>query len=75
MARKSAAAKRSTQKRDLVRKPGGAAYAKRTSGGQFKDMDDVGRSQRRDRQTKASKTVKSGFGDQGDRKGTAAKKK
>jgi hypothetical protein len=31
-------------------------------------MDDVGRSQRQDRKTKATRRVKSGYGDQGDRR-------
>lgn len=57
---------RSSQKRDLVRKPGGAAYAKRRDDGRFKEMDDVGRSQRRDRRTDAEREVEPGYGDQGD---------
>ena len=68
MAKKKAAAKRSSQKRDLVRKKkGGAAYAKRGARGRFKEMDDVGRSQKTDRKRKAKKKVKSGYGDRGDR--------
>ena len=63
-----AAKKRSTQKRDLVRKKkGGAAYAKRTARGRFKEMDGVGRSQKADRPRKAKKKAKSGYGDRGDR--------
>ena len=57
---------RASTKRDLVRKPGASAYAKRTGTGQFKEMDDVGRSLRADRPRIAKKTVKAGFGDQGD---------
>lgn len=41
---------------------------KRTAAGRFKESDDVGRSQKADRSKKAKKSVKSGFGDQGDRK-------
>jgi hypothetical protein len=41
---------------------------KRTSGGQFKESDDVGRSLKKDREKNAKKTVKSGYGDQGDQK-------
>jgi hypothetical protein len=37
-------------------------------------MDDVGRSQKADRPRKAKRTVKSGYGDQGDQKKGAAKK-
>ncbi|WP_234800471.1 hypothetical protein [Luteitalea pratensis] len=58
--------KRASTKRDLVRKPGASAYAKRTGAGQFNEMDDVGRSQRADGMRTAKKTVKAGFGDQGD---------
>jgi hypothetical protein len=65
---KKASRKRSSQKRDLVRKKkGGSAFAKRTTRGRFKEMDSVGRSQKSDRRRKAKKRVKSGFGDQGDR--------
>ena len=62
------AAKRSTAKRDLVKRKTGSAYAKRTTKGKFKEMDDVGRSQKADRPRKAKRTVKSGYGDQGDQK-------
>lgn len=60
------ATKRASAKRDLVRKPGASAYAKRTASGQFKEMDDAGRSQRADRLRVAKKTVEPGYGDQGD---------
>ena len=56
-----------TQKRDLVRRPKASAYAKRTGRGRFKEMDDVGRSQKADKPRKAKKKVSSGYGDQGDR--------
>ena len=63
-----AKAKRSrpAAKRDLVRRSKASAYAKRTAEGRFKDMDDVGRSQKADKPRKANKTVRSGYGDQGD---------
>lgn len=59
-------------KRDLVRRPKAGAYAKRTTRGRFKEMDDVGRSQKADKPRKAKRTVSSGYGDQGDkqRRGT-----
>ena len=61
--------------RDLVRGAKASAYAKRTERGRFKEMDDVGRSQKADKPRKAKKSVRSGFGDQGDvRRRTAAKK-
>jgi len=62
------ATKRSPAKRDLVKRKTGSAYAKRTAKGKFKEMDDVGRSQKADRPRKAKRAVKSGYGDQGDRK-------
>ena len=66
---KKAASKRGSQKRDLVKpKRGGARFTKRTKSGRFKEMDAVGRSQKVDRRKKAKKKVKSGYGDQGDRK-------
>ena len=55
-------------KRDLVRRPKASAYAKRTARGRFKEMDDVGRSQKTDKPRKAKRKVRSGFGDQGDEK-------
>lgn len=68
------AVKRATAKRDLVKRRTGSAYAKRTTKGKFKEMDDVGRSQKADRPRKAKRVVKSGFGDQGDQKKRATKK-
>jgi hypothetical protein len=41
-------AKRAAGKRDRVTTPTGSFYAKRTAGGQFKELDEVGRSQRAD---------------------------
>ena len=58
---------RSAAKRDLVRKPKASAYAKRTATGRFKEMDDVGASQTADKRRRAKRTVRSGYGDQGDR--------
>ena len=67
-AQKRAGAKRARPagKRDLVRRPKASAYAKRTARGRFKEMDDVGRSQKADKARKAKKKVRSGYGDQGD---------
>jgi hypothetical protein len=59
--------KRASAKRDLISRGSASAYAKRTAGGQFKEMDDVGRSQAVDKRRKAKKRVRSGYGDQGDR--------
>jgi hypothetical protein len=65
---RKAAGTRSSQKRDLVKTRSDARYAKRKPGGQFKDMDDVGRSLKADRRQVAKKKVKPGYGDQGDQK-------
>ena len=69
------ATRRSTSKRELIDTGRNKMYAKRTAGGQFKEMDDVGRSLSADRRRKAKTSVASGQGDQGDRKRTASKKK
>ena len=66
-ARKSAKKKRSTGKRDLVKAKRATMFAKRTTKGRFKEMDEVGRSQKTDRRKKAKKRTKSGYGDRGDR--------
>jgi hypothetical protein len=72
--RASAARSRSAGKRDLVRRPKASAYAKRTARGRFKEMDDVGRSQKSDKPRKAKKRVRSGYGDQGDRRARTSRK-
>ncbi len=59
---------RPAAKRDLVRRPKASAYSKRSARGRFREMDDVGRSQKADKPRKAKKTVRSGYGDQGDRR-------
>jgi hypothetical protein len=69
------ATRRSTSKRELIDTGRNKMYAKRTAGGQFKEMDDVGRSLSADRRRKAKTSVASGQGDQGDRKRKASKKK
>ena len=65
---------RPAAKRDLVSRPKASAYAKRTARGRFKEMDDVGRSQKADKPLKAKRTVGSGYGDQGDERPRAARK-
>jgi len=55
------AKKRSTSKRELIDTGKNKMFAKRTAKGQFKEMDDVGRSLSADRRTTAKKTVKAGF--------------
>ncbi len=73
---KRAGAKRARPagKRDLVRRPKASAYAKRPTRGRFKEMDDVGRSQKADKARKAKKKVRSGYGDQGDERPKAARR-
>jgi hypothetical protein len=73
--RTTAKRSRPAGKRDLVRRPKAGAYAKRTSKGRFKEMDDVGRSQKTDKPRKAKTTVRSGFGDQGDESQTTRGRK
>lgn len=67
MARTSAT-KRSSTKRELIDTGTDTRYVKRTARGRFKESDDVGRSQASDPRRAAKKTVKSGYGDQGDRR-------
>ena len=66
-AAKKTTVKRGSQKREGLNTGTDARYVKRTVSGRFKESDDVGRSQKADRPRKAKKTVKSGYGDQGDR--------
>jgi hypothetical protein len=63
---KKAAKKRSVSKRERLTTPTGDFFAKRAAEGQFSELDEVGRSLRGDRARKAKKTVKAGYGDQGD---------
>ena len=67
-------AKRSSSKRELI-DTGRKMFAKRDAKGQFKEMDDVGRSLAADRRRPAKRAVKSGHGDQGDRPRAAVKKR
>jgi hypothetical protein len=60
--------RRGTGKRELVANRAGDFYARRTGSGQFKEMDQRGRSLSADRRKKAKTTAKRGQGDRGDRK-------
>ena len=64
---KSAPGKRGSGKRDLVKTPTGSFFAHRDGEGEFREMDEVGRSLAADRRTKAKTKVPSGYGDRGDR--------
>ena len=72
MAKKTSAKKstrsRSTQKRDRVNTGSDLRFVKRTATGRFKESDDAGRAQKTDQAKGAKKMVKSGYGDQGDRR-------
>jgi hypothetical protein len=59
---------RGSGKRETIKNPTGNYYGKRDKGGEFSEMDEIGPSQRADRRQKAKKTVKPGYGDQGDQK-------
>jgi hypothetical protein len=61
-------AKRDTSRRERLDTPTGSHFGKRDAKDRFKEMDNVGRSLEADRRTKAKLSVKSGHGDQGDRK-------
>jgi hypothetical protein len=72
MAKKSTA-KRSTKsrrsgKRELINTGTDKRFVRRNGQGQFKESDDVGKSLRSDRRTKAKNVSKAGQGDRGDRK-------
>ncbi|MEP6769098.1 MAG: hypothetical protein ABJC61_10540 [Acidobacteriota bacterium] len=64
---KSAPKKRGSGKRDLVKTPTGDFFAHRDGEGQFREMDEMGRSLAADRRKKAKTKVASGYGDRGDR--------
>jgi hypothetical protein len=72
---RKATSRKSSAKRTAVSNRAGSFYAKRKSSGQFKEMDEKGRSLKTDRRRAAKKTTKSGYGDQGDRRRTATKKR
>ena len=66
------------RKRELIEPhKGDKRYVRRNKKGEFKEVDDVGRSLSADRRRKAKTVTKAGQGDKGDRaapKKTAAKK-
>jgi hypothetical protein len=63
-----AVAKRSSSKRELIDTGRNKMYARRDERGQFKEMDDVGRSSAADRRQHAKTESKRGQGDRGDRR-------
>ncbi len=60
--------KKSSGKRTTIKPKGDARYIRRDSKGRIKESDDVGRSLKKDREKKAKKKVRSGYGDRGDQK-------
>ncbi|MDB5323065.1 MAG: hypothetical protein JWN40_4696 [Phycisphaerales bacterium] len=54
-------------KRELIKPKGDARYVRRDAKGRIKESDDVGRSLKQDRASKAKTKVRSGYGDRGDR--------
>ena len=62
MARKHAV----SSKRELIDTGTEKRYVRRNKKGQFKEVDDMGRSLAQDRKRKAKTTVKAGQGDKGD---------
>ena len=63
---KKAAAKKSSDKRELIAPNEDKRYVKRDEEGQFKESDDVTKSLSQDVKQTAKKKVKPGYGDQGD---------
>ena len=67
-------AKRNSTKRELVDTGRNKMFAKRNAKGQFKEMDDVGRSLTADRRRTAKTVSEAGHGDKGDRPQGAKKR-
>jgi len=71
MAKKGAAKKtggrKKAAKRELIDTGTDKRFVRRGAAGRFKESDDVGRSLTADRRQNATKKVKSGQGDKGDR--------
>lgn len=65
---KTSTRSRSSQKRARIDTGSDLRFVKRTTTGRFKESDDAGRAQKADRPKRAKQSVKSGYGDQGDRR-------
>jgi hypothetical protein len=65
---KKSSKKRGSGKRELIDTGTQKRYVRRDGQGQFKEIDDVGRSLSADRKRKAKTVAKPGQGDRGDRK-------
>jgi hypothetical protein len=55
-------------KRERLAPKGDTRYVRRAASGRFKESDDAGRAQTRDRATRAKRATSAGQGDRGDRK-------
>jgi hypothetical protein len=64
---KKSTTKKASGKRELMKPKGDARFVRRDAKGRIKESDDVGKSLKQDRGRKATKKVKSGQGDRGDR--------
>ena len=62
-------------KRETLKNKAGTFYARRDRQGQFKEMDEKGRSLATDRRVQAKTVAKKGYGDQGDQAGSSARKR
>jgi hypothetical protein len=71
---KKSASPRGSAKRELIATGTDKRYVKRRSDGTFKESDNVGRSLAADTRRASKKTVKPGFGDQGDQPRRSVKK-
>jgi hypothetical protein len=60
--------KKTTGKRERIDTGSDKRYLRREPSGQFKEVEDVGRSSAQDQQRKASQESKPGYGDRGDRR-------
>lgn len=64
----SRSARRGSGKRDTVKAKNATFYARRSAGGEFREMDEKGRSLSADRRQRAKSITVSGMGDRGDRR-------
>lgn len=67
MAKSKSSSRSTTSKRELINTGTDKRYVRRSSGGHFKESDDVGRSAAADRRTPARTKARRGQGDRGDR--------
>jgi hypothetical protein len=65
--------RRSSSKRELMNTGRDKRFVRRDPQGQFKEVDELGRSLGTDRRRSAKTTTKSGQGDRGDRRRTSKK--